>query len=139
MTPAEADEQFEEVEGVGSLPLEIAPPPALRAATLQAVGRSRSHRRWRRASGMIAAVAAIVILAISLQPRRKSASDFPGAGRELLARAHAERSFTQLDAAERDITVALRAQPDDQQLAEALARVRRQREALRELISQVNQ
>ncbi|MES1259639.1 MAG: hypothetical protein ABUL71_03520 [Gemmatimonadota bacterium] len=139
MNPTGPAEEFDEVERVGSLPLEIAPPPALRASTLRAVARQRTATRWRRVAGTIAAVAAMVMIAISLQPRRKSASDFPGAGRELLAREHAEKAFAQLDDAERDLTAALQRQPADRQLEDALARVRRQRDALRQLVTQVNQ
>lgn len=139
MTIAESGEQFDEIEPVGSLPLEIAPPPSLRAATLRAVAREKAVRRWRRAAGTVAAVAAMVVLVIALQPRRKSASDFPGAGRELLARDHAKPDFEALDNAEQEITTALRQQPEDAQLTAALSRVRRQRDALRQLIAQVNQ
>ena len=139
MTLTESDEQFDEVEAVGSLPLEIAPPPSLRASTLRAVARERIIRRWRRAAGTVIAVAAMVVVAIALQPRRKSASDFPGAGRELLARDHAKPDFEALDNAEQEITAALQQQPEDAQLTAALTRVRRQRDALRQLIAQVNQ
>jgi len=139
MTPAGSDEHFDEVEGVGTLPREIAPPPALRAATLEAVRRARRAGRWRRTVGAVVAIAAMVIVAIALQPHRKSASDFPGAGRELLARDHAKPDFDALDQAERELTSALQRQPDDAQLNAALARVRRQRDALHQLIAQVNQ
>lgn len=121
------------------LPSEIAPPPYLREATLRAVIRRRAVRRWRRLGASAAAIAAIALLAVMLQPHRKSASDLVGAGKVLLAEAHARPAFSELDKAEHDLEVALRDHPTDADLSTALARVRRERDALRQLVQQVNQ
>lgn len=123
---------------VASLPRELAPPPLLRAVTLRAVAQRRGRVRWRSAMTSVAAIAALVFLAIAIQPRRKSASDFPGAARVLLAQAHARPEIAELDDAERDIQSALQQHPGDAELTGALARVRRQRDALRELVQAVN-
>ncbi len=119
------------------LPREVMPPPALRGITLQAVARRRRLRSWRRGLLSAAGIAALALLTLLSRPRVKSASDFPGAGQELLARAHARPEFGELDAAERDIERALRDHPGDADLTEALQRIRRQREELQHLVSQV--
>jgi len=79
-------------------------------------------------------VAAIALLLLVSRPASRSASDFPGAGTELLARAHARPELAALDAAERDIEQALRDQPGDVGLQQDLTRVRHQRAAIQQLV-----
>ena len=121
------------------LPREIAPPAYVRDATLGAVARRREVRRWQRAGLSAVGIAAVALLAIMARPRQKSASDFPGAGRVLLANALARPEFAELDQAERDLEAALQAHPNDNELSEDLLRVRRQRDALRQFVATVNQ
>jgi hypothetical protein len=124
------------VSQVGAISREIPPPPALREITLRAVAQRRAIARWRRMAAGITAVAAIALLFLISRPTRKSASDFPGASTELIAMAHARPELADLDAAERDVEHALHDQPADSALTGALTRIRRQREALRRLVTQ---
>ena len=124
------------VSRLGAVSREIPPPPALREITLRAVAQRRAIARWRRMAAGITAVAAIALLFLISRPTRKSASDFPGASTELIAMAHARPELADLDAAERDVEHALRDQPADRALTGALTRIRRQREALRRLVTQ---
>lgn len=116
------------------LPRELLPPPALLASTMHAVARRRARRTWLRLGAGGSAVAAMALLLLTSRPASKSASDFPGAGTELLARAHARPEFAALDAAERDIEQALRDQPGDPDLQEELTRIRHQRAAIQQLV-----
>jgi len=116
------------------MPRELPLPPALRASTLRAVTRRRARRTWLRLAGGGSAVAAIALLLLVSRPASRSASDFPGAGTELLARAHARPELAALDAAERDIEQALRDQPGDVGLQQDLTRVRHQRAAIQQLV-----
>jgi hypothetical protein len=77
-------------------------------------------------------------VAIALQRHRKSASDFPGAGKVLLAMDRARPEFAELDRAEHDLDVALGEHPGDADLSKAIQRVRRQRDLLHQLVDQVN-
>jgi anti-sigma factor RsiW len=128
--------RLDSLSRVANVPRELEAPPALRAATLRAVAARRPAARVRRSLAAIVGIAAVVLLAVMLRPARKSASDFPGAGKALMAMDHARPEFAELDAAERDLVGALRDRPEDPELTASLARVRRQREALRELVQQ---
>jgi anti-sigma factor RsiW len=126
--------RLEAATDLGRLPREISPPPAVRALTMRAVARRRARRTWLRLAVGGSAIAAIALLLLISRPATKSASDFPGAGTELLARAHARPDFAALDAAERDVEQALRDQPGDPDLQEALRRIRHQRAAIQQLV-----
>jgi anti-sigma factor RsiW len=129
--------ELEVLSRVGSVAREIEPPPGLRDATLRAVERQRTRTRWQRTATGVAAIAALAFIAIALQPHRKSASDFPGAGRVLLAMDRARPEFAELDRAERDLDAAIAASPNDADLSAARQRVRRQRDLLQQLVDQV--
>ena len=121
------------------LPREITPPAHVRDATLRAVARRRAVRRWQRAGLSAVGIAAVALLAVMARARQKSASDFPGAARVLLANAHARPAFAELDRAEQDLEAALKAHPNDSELTDALMRIHRQRDALQHLIATANQ
>jgi hypothetical protein len=106
----------------------------LRAMVVAAVARRRTLVRWRRLAVGVTGIAAIALLAVMSRPATKSASDFPGAVKSLEAMEHARPSFATLAAAEHDIEAALRQQPGDQDLNDALVRIRRQREALSRMV-----
>jgi len=133
---AACGERLDQLSRVSGVPRDIAPPGTLRSATMRAVAARRPAARIRRTLGALAGIAAVALLAMLLRPARKSASDFPGAGQVLMAMEHARPEFAELDAAERDLVRALSDRPEDPELASSLARVRRQREALRELVQQ---
>jgi hypothetical protein len=118
----------------GDIPRRIAPPPSVRAATLSVVRRRRAVRRWRRGVAGATAIAAMALVAITLRPRTKSASDFPGAIKGITAMEHARPAFAALDAAESEIEDALRAAPDDSDLTDALDRIRHQRDELSRMV-----
>lgn len=118
----------------GRLTPEISPPPTLRDHTLRAVARRRRASNWRRVAVTATAIAAVALLMLIFRPTTKSARDFPGAGTELIAIAHARPEFAELDAAEHDVERALRDHPEDRGLSDALTRIRRQRDALRRLV-----
>jgi predicted anti-sigma-YlaC factor YlaD len=126
--------RLEAANHLGRLPREISPPPPLRAVTMHAVARRRVRRNWRRLAVGGSAVAAIALLLLIGRPATKSARDVPRAGAELVARTHARPEFAALDAAERDIEQALRDQPGDPDLNEALTRIRQQRAAIQQLV-----
>jgi anti-sigma factor RsiW len=126
--------RLEAANHLGRLPRELSPPPPLRALTLHRVARRRAHQNWRRLAVGGSAIAAIALLLLISRPATKSAGDFPGAGTELLARAHARPEFVALDAAERDVEQALRDHPGDPDLNEALTRIRHQRAAILQLV-----
>lgn len=117
-----------------TLPQRVEPPIALRAMIVAAVARRRALVRRRRLAVGVTGIAAIALLAIMSRPATKSASDFPGAIKSLEAMEHARPSFATLAAAERDIEAALRQQPGDQVLSDALVRIRRQHEALSRMV-----
>jgi hypothetical protein len=111
-------------------------PPVLRQSTLGAVRSARRARTLRRVAVGTTAVAAMAILAIALRPASKSASDLPGATKNLMAIDHARPAFAALDAAESDVQDALLDQPDDPDLTDALARIRTQRDELSRVVSE---
>lgn len=119
---------------LGRLPRDIPPPPPLRFLTMRAVARRRVRRIWRRLAVGGSAVAAVALLVLIGRPPTRSIRELPAAGAEPLARAHARPEFAALDAAERDIEKALRAQPGDPDLNEALTRIRHQRAAIQQLV-----
>lgn len=118
-------------------PRELPPRPSLREVTLGAVAQRRAAARWRKVGAGGAAIAAMALFLLISRPATKSASDFPGAGTELLARARARPEFAALDAAEHDVLEALKQQPADTSLAVDLVRIRRQRDALQRLVAEV--
>jgi hypothetical protein len=121
---------------LGELRREITPPVGLRDATLRRVAERRAAARWRRRAAGVAAVAAIMLLVVLARPGQKSASTLPPADPALLAMAHARPELAALDAAERDVQVALQEHPDDEALAATLQRIRRQRETLQRLVTE---
>jgi len=126
--------RLDAASSLGSIARPVPPPPALRTLTLAAVARRRTMVRWRRLAVGVTGIAAVALLAIMSRPDTKSASDFPGAIKSLEAMEHARPSFATLAAAERDIEAALRQQPDDRDLNDALLRIRRQHEALSRMV-----
>lgn len=116
------------------LPAEVAPPPALRATTLAAVGRARRRRRWLRGTGLAIAAGLLLVMATSLTPRQKRASDVPGGASILLASERARPTLDALDAAERELREALVAAPDDREILERLTLLRDRRAAVQRLI-----
>jgi hypothetical protein len=132
---AECEAWLDAASQLPAVPREVTPPDALRAATLRAVTHNRKRVRWTRRLLTGTGVAAAVLALTLLRPAQKSASDFPGAGKVLLAMKLADREFNQLDKAEAEITRALASQPDDEFLSESLRQIRRQRDGLRNLIA----
>ncbi len=127
------DETFEPPLTV-QLPSEVPPPAALRERTLAAVAQSRRTRRWRRIGGLAVAASLLAVVATSLTPRQKRASDVPGGASILLAAGRAQSAFVDLDRAEGELRLALTATPDDADLRTALATVRARREGLQRLV-----
>jgi hypothetical protein len=121
------------------LPAEIAAPAHLRDATLRAVARRRTLRRWQRIGSSAAGIAALAFVVLMIRPREKQGAPAIHAGKDLVARARAQPDFAEIDAAEQDIEAALKSQPGDADLAIALTRVRRQRDALQQLVTRVDQ
>lgn len=113
-----------------SLPPELAPPPALRAATLAAVARARRRRTWMRVGRLAVAAMLLAIVGTSMTPRRKHASDVPGGASILLAAERAKPAFEALDRAEQELRAALAATPADADLGAALSALQQQRERL---------
>jgi putative zinc finger protein len=131
--------RLESAPALPELPATIAPPAALRAATLARVAARRRAVGRRRFVLAVSGIAAVVVAAIAVQPRGKSAQDFPGAGKVLLAMKRAKPEFAELDAAERDVAAALATTPGDALLVAARQRLQRERELLQRLVDEVNQ
>ena len=126
--------RLDAASSLDTLSRRVPPPLTLRTLTLAAVVRRRTMVRWRRLAVGVTGIAAVAVLGIMSRPATKSASDFPGAVKSLEAMEHARPAFATLAAAERDIEAALRQQPDDQDLNNALLRIRRQHEALSRMV-----
>jgi hypothetical protein len=82
----------------------------------------------------ITSIAAIAIVAIMLRPATKSATDFPGAIKSIVAIERARPAMAALQAAENEVEDALRETPDEQDLIDALARIRLQRDELSRMV-----
>lgn len=119
------------------LPPEVTPPLTLRDTVLQSVRQFRTRRRRAQWLAMTTAVAAVLLLALAVQPRRKHASDVPGGAAILFAADRARPELTALDAAEAELLTALRASPNDLSLTHALDALRRQRSQLQRLVRDV--
>lgn len=116
------------------LPAELSPPAALRAATLSAVARAQRHRTWWRRGGVAVAAGALLVVATSLTPRQKRASDVPGGASILLAADRARPTLDALDTAEAELRAALVAVPEDREILERLTALRDRRAAVQRLI-----
>src|SRR5262249_8176712 len=130
---------LDRASAVGTLPTELSAPSVLRDRTMAAVRAQGQSTRRRRAVVSIAAVAAIVGLALFGHPPEKSASACKCASRVLFAQVQARPEFDALDVAERELLAAMTAAPQDSSLALALARLQRQRSALRQLVQSASQ
>jgi hypothetical protein len=119
-----------------ALPIEIAPPDLVRARVLAAVRPgTRASRVPRWVIPAVAAAMALVVINLSL-PRRKGAQAPVRSPSAALAVERADAQFKALDAAERELTAALRASPADASLKDALARLAMQRKALQALVKE---
>lgn len=112
-----------------TLPGEVAPPAAVRAAVLERIA-PKDHRRW----WVPAAIAATLVIGFALtRPADKRAMIPHSANPAAIAAARADGEFARLAAARTEIVAALREAPGDADLEAALARLdvqRRQLEAI---------
>jgi anti-sigma factor RsiW len=109
-------------------------PPGLRHSVLGAVSAAHRRRRQRAWITFATGVAALVILGVAVQPRRKEASDVPRGAVILLAADRARPELEALDHAESELLLALRSAPSDAVLTHALEDLRRQRVELQRLV-----
>lgn len=119
------------VPGVDRLPRDVAPPPSLRAATLDAMRKGRSPRRRWMGPLAVAAAAAIVLVAIQPSPKRAATPDNPIAA---VAASRAQPELAELDRAEQELIDALAASPDDPDLHAYLTTVQARRAAITRLV-----
>lgn len=120
-----------------TLPAELAPPDLVRRRVLEAIDRGAGARsgfpRWI----LPAAAAALVLLVLNLgAPPRKSGQVPVRTPSSAMAAERADAELKALDAAEAELSAALRASPDDGDLKAALSRLALQRKSLEALIKE---
>jgi hypothetical protein len=119
-----------------ALPSEIAPPDIVRARVLAAIRPGlRATRLPRWVIPAVAAAMALFVVNLSV-PRRKGAQAPLRTPSSAIAIERADAQFKALDAAEQELTAALRASPDDASLRDALSRLAAQRKALQALVKE---
>lgn len=116
---------------------EVAPPPAVRTEVLAAIRPRRAAAppvpRW----FIPAVAAAIVLVVLNLgAPRSKSGQVPLKSPSAAMAAERADEQFKALDAAEEELTAALRDRPDTAVIRQALTRVAAQRRALESLVKE---
>lgn len=117
-----------------SLPREVAPPAAVRAAVLARIARVRPTPRRRRWVMPAVAAAALVIGFALTRPASKSAMVPRSADPAAIAAARADSEFERLAAARTEIEAALSESPGDADLEAALARLDAQRRQLEHIV-----
>ena len=129
--------RLEQASRPSALATTIPPPPALRASVLAAVRQRRRGRIWRRRLVAASAVAAVALLAVTLQPHRKQASDLPRGASMRMASERVKPELAALASAEQELIAALADTPGDAELQRALEDLRRQRVALERIVQPV--